>query len=178
MYRFCLILGDFATPSPPGEKASTRQDKARQSRTGDGTGDGLGTDKKISHSTAEGKFSCGIDLNKCREGGLTDSQRKPLRASSYFARLISAVASKSKSLAEMNKSPAGRTEQIDGITEGDGAESCTAIPNGTSTSCISRSSPQTHKHECRENDADGNYRTCFAARSARRDDCRCDVGRD
>jgi hypothetical protein len=29
---------NFLTPSPPGEKASTRQDEARQSRTDDGTG--------------------------------------------------------------------------------------------------------------------------------------------
>src|SRR5215813_13085369 len=29
-----------------------------------------------------------------------------------------------------------------------------------------------------KNDADRNSRTCFAARSARRDDCRRDVGRD
>ena len=32
--------------------------------------------------------------------------------------------------------------------------------------------------EAKTNDADRNSRTCFAARSARRDDCRRDVGRD
>src|SRR5437660_12513854 len=31
--------GDFLPPSPPGEKATTHQDQARQSSTGDGTGD-------------------------------------------------------------------------------------------------------------------------------------------
>jgi len=35
-----------------------------------------------------------------------------------------------------------------------------------------------HNHECRENDDSGNSRTCFGAHRARRDDCRCDVGRD
>ena len=33
-------------------------------------------------------------------------------------------------------------------------------------------------HECRENDDSGNSRTCFGAHRARRDDCRCGVGRD
>jgi hypothetical protein len=31
---------DFLTASPPGEKATARQDQAGQSGTGDGTGDG------------------------------------------------------------------------------------------------------------------------------------------
>jgi hypothetical protein len=35
-----------------------------------------------------------------------------------------------------------------------------------------------HKHERRENDDPGDSRTCFGAHSARRDDCRCDMGRD
>jgi len=38
--------------------------------------------------------------------------------------------------------------------------------------------PEGDVREAKTNDADRNSRTCFAARSARRDDCRRDVGRD
>ena len=39
-------LGDFATPSPPAEKATAREDQARQSGTSDGTGNGHAVEHK------------------------------------------------------------------------------------------------------------------------------------
>jgi hypothetical protein len=72
-----LGSGCSLTPSPPAEKATARQDQARQASTGDGAGDilnaagktdGKGRDSETSHSSAEGKIPCRIDLSQCREG--------------------------------------------------------------------------------------------------------------
>jgi hypothetical protein len=40
--QYAGCSGDFATPSPPAEKASARQDQAGQARASDGAGHGIG----------------------------------------------------------------------------------------------------------------------------------------
>jgi hypothetical protein len=53
--------GDFLTASPPGEKATARQDLARKSSTGDGAGD-RDTDGKQLRSELSTGVLCGVDV--------------------------------------------------------------------------------------------------------------------
>jgi hypothetical protein len=64
--------GDLLPPSPPGEKATARQDQAGKTSTGDGAGDTTGdrrivvsleaTPRRVVDSAAQDKLSDGLPL--------------------------------------------------------------------------------------------------------------------
>jgi hypothetical protein len=57
-----ICSGDFLTPAPPGEKATTRQDQAGQASAGDGAGDSGDTEGEELGSEFTTGVLCGVNV--------------------------------------------------------------------------------------------------------------------